>query len=94
MPKTSLSSYLLITMATISEQEYMRVLGDLERLTTKFMALEQENQRLLGDLQQVNVEKAQQHEELTQRVHQLEATLITLRQQASQAPRTQDKSPI
>ena len=73
-------------MAAISEQEYMRVLGDLERLTTKFMALEQENQRLLGDLQQVNVEKAQQHEELTQRVHQLEATLITLRQQALQAP--------
>ena len=64
----------------------MRVLGDLERLTTKFMALEQENQRLLGDLQQVNVEKAQQHEELTQRVHQLEAALITLRQQALQAP--------
>ena len=73
-------------MAAISEQEYMRVLGDLERLTTKFMALEQENQRLLGDLQQVNVEKAQQHEELTQRVHQLEAALITLRQQALQAP--------
>ena len=72
-------------MATISEQEYMRVLGDLERLTTKFMASEQENQRLLGDLQQVNVEKAQQHEELTQRVHQLEAALITLRQQALQA---------
>ena len=65
-------------MAAISEQEYMRVLGDLERLTTKFMALEQENQRFLRDLQQVNVEKAQQHEELTQRVHQLEATLITL----------------
>ena len=73
-------------MAAISEQEYMRVLGDLERVTTKFMALEQENQRLLGDLQQVNVEKAQQHEELTQRVHQLEAALITLRQQALQAP--------
>ena len=73
-------------MAAVSEQEYMRVLGELERLNTKFMALEQENQRLLGDLQQVNVEKAQQHEELTQRVHQLEVALITLRQQALQAP--------
>ena len=59
-------------MATISEQAYMHVLGYLECLTTNFMAFEQENQRLLGDLQQVNVEKAQQHEELTQKVHQLE----------------------
>ena len=50
----------------------MHVLGYLECLTTNFMAFEQENQRLLGDLQQVNVEKAQQHEELTQKVHQLE----------------------
>jgi hypothetical protein len=40
------------------------------------VALEQENQRLLGDLQQVTAEKAQQHEELSQRVHQLEITLM------------------
>ena len=72
-------------MASVSEQEYMCVLGELERLNTKFMASEQENQRLLGDLQQVNVKNAQQ-EELTQRIHQLEAALITLRQQALQAP--------
>ena len=45
----NLSSYLLITMAAISEQVYMRVLGELECLNTKFMALEQENQRLLRD---------------------------------------------
>ena len=47
----NLSSYLLVTMATISEQDYNCVLGDLECLTTKFMALEQENQRLLRDFQ-------------------------------------------
>ena len=81
-------------MAAISEQEYMRVLGDLERLTTKFMALEQENQRLLGDLQQVNVEKAQQHEELTQRVHQLNNIATTSITSTKFDKRTQDKSPI
>ena len=76
----------------------MRVLGDLEHLTTKFMALEQENQRLLGDLQQVNVEKAQQHEELTQRVHQLEVALNNIATTSITSTkfdkRTQDKSPI
>ena len=65
-------------MAVVSEQEYMHILGDLERLTTKFMALEQENRRLFVNLQKVNVEKAQQHQELTQRVQQLELALITL----------------
>ena len=49
------------------------------------MALEHENQRLLGDLQHVSAEKAQQYEELSQRVHQLEATILTLREQASGA---------
>ena len=65
-------------MAVVSEQEYMHILGDLERLTTKLMALEQENRRLFVNLQKVNVEKAQQHQELTQRVQQLELALITL----------------
>ena len=45
------SSYLLITMATVSERGYVRVLCDLECLTTNFMALEQENQKILQDLQ-------------------------------------------
>ena len=65
-------------MGAVSEQEYMRILGNLEHLTTKFMVLDKENQRLIGDLQEVNIEKPPQHEELTQRVHQLEVTLITL----------------
>jgi hypothetical protein len=51
-------------------------------LTTKFVALEQENQKFLGDLQQVSVEKAQ-HEELSQRVQQLELVVLSLRQQGS-----------
>jgi hypothetical protein len=55
-------------MESFSKQEYMRVLSELDMLTNKFVALEQENQRLLGNLQQVTVEKAQQHEELSQRV--------------------------
>ena len=63
-------------MEFVSKQEYMRVLSELDMLTTKFVAFEQENQRLLGDLQQVNVEKVQQYEELSQWVHQLETTLL------------------
>ena len=63
-------------MESISKQEYMRVLSELDMLTTKFVALEQENQRLLGDLQQVSVEKVQQFGELLQWMHQLEATLL------------------
>ena len=55
-------------------------------LTNKLVAVEHENQRLLGDLQQVSAEKAQQYEELPQRVHQLEATILTLREQALGAP--------
>jgi ribosomal protein L29 len=70
-------------METVSKQEYMRILSELDLLTTKFVALEQENQKLLGDLQQVSVEKAQQHEELSKRVQQLEAVVLSLRQQAS-----------
>ena len=69
-------------METINKEEYMRVLSELDLLTNKFVALEQENQRLLGDLQQLSVEKAQQHNELSQRVVQLESALIALRQQA------------
>ena len=60
----------------------MRVLSELDLLTNKFVALEQENQRLLGDLQQLSIEKAQQHNELSQRVVQLESALVALRQQA------------
>ena len=73
-------------MAVIREQEYVHIPGDLECLTTKFMALEQENQFLLRDLQQVNAKKAQQHDELTHKVHQFEVTHITLRQQGLGSP--------
>jgi hypothetical protein len=67
-------------METVSKQEYDRILSELDLLTTKFVALEHENQKLLGDLQQVSVEKAQQHEELSQRVQQLELVVLSLRQ--------------
>jgi hypothetical protein len=70
-------------METVSKQEYDRILSELDLLTTKFVALEHENQKLLGDLQQVSVEKAQQHEELSQRVQQLELVVLSLRQQGS-----------
>jgi hypothetical protein len=70
-------------METVSKQEYDRILSELDLLTTKFVALEQENQKLLGDLQQVSVEKAQQHEELSKRVQQLELVVLSLRQQGS-----------
>ena len=72
-------------MESVSKQEYMRVLSELDMLTNKFVALEHENQRLIGDLQHVSAEKAQQYEELSQRVHQLEATILSLREQASGA---------
>ena len=72
-------------MESVSKQEYMRVLSELDMLTNKFVALEHENQRLIGDLQHVSAEKAQQYEELSQRVHQLEATILSLREQASRA---------
>ena len=68
-------------MESVSKQEYMCVISELDLLSNKFVALEQENQKLLGDLQQVSAEKAQQHEELSERVHQLEAVILTLRQQ-------------
>ena len=76
-------------MESVSKQEYVRVISELEHLTNKFMALEQENQRLLGDLQQVSIQKAQQYDELSTRVLQLETTLRSLHQQAS----TQQSSP-
>jgi hypothetical protein len=70
-------------METVNKQEYDRILSELDLLTTKFVALEQENHKLLGDLQQVSAEKAQQHDELSQRVQQLELVVLSLRQQAS-----------
>ena len=72
-------------MESVSKQEYMRVLSKLDMLTNKFVALEHENQRLFGDLQHVRAEKAQQYEELSQWVHQLEVTILSLRDQASGA---------
>ena len=70
-------------METVSAQEYQSVFSELQSLKEKFVALEQENHRLLGDLQQTALEKQQQHGELTLRVQQLEATIISLQQQAS-----------
>mgnify|MGYP000471058964 CR=1 FL=1 len=72
-------------MESLSKQEYMRVLSELDMLMNKFVALEHENQRLLEDLQHVTAEKAQQYEELSQRVRQLEATILSLREQMSGA---------
>ena len=72
-------------MESLSKQEYMRVLSELYMLMNKFVALEHENQRLLEDLQHVTAEKAQQYEELSQRVRQLEATILSLREQMSGA---------
>ena len=66
-------------METVSAQEYQSVFSELQSLKEKFVALEQENHRLLGDLQQTALEK-QQHGELTLRVQQLEATIISLQQ--------------
>ena len=81
-------------MAAVTKQEYMRVLGEHERLNTKFMALEQENQRLLGDLQQVNVEKAQQQEELTQSFLDINNIATTSITSIKFDNRTQDKPPV
>ena len=64
----------------------MCVLGDLERLATKFIDLARENQMLPEDLQQVNVYKAHRHEELTKRFHRVEVTLVTSWQQALGVP--------
>ena len=59
-------------------------------LTTKFVVLEQENQKLLVDLQHVSTGKAQQHEELSRRLHQysqrlqqLEEALFSMHQKDS-----------
>ena len=49
--------------------------------------LEQENQRLLGDFQQIALEK-QQHGELTLRLQQLEATIVSLQQHGPSTQRT------
>ena len=56
-------------MESVSKQEYMRVLSELDMLTNKFVALEQENQKLLVDLQHVSTEKPQ--------VELKDSTLIT-----------------
>jgi outer membrane murein-binding lipoprotein Lpp len=65
-------------METISKREYNRILSELDLLTTKFVALEQENEKLLRDLQQASIEKAQQQEELSKRVQQLELVVLSL----------------
>ena len=66
-------------MTSICTQEYQSVLSELQCLKGKFVALEQENQRMLGDPQQNTIEK-QQHNALTLRVQQLEATIVSLQQ--------------
>ena len=53
----------------------------MENIKSKFASLELENQRLLGDLQKVTMEKQQQQQEFTRRVHQLESTIVILQQQ-------------
>ena len=63
-------------MESVSKQEYMCVLSELDMLTTKFVALEQENQH-------VSTEKAHEYEVLSTRVHQLEATILALWEQAA-----------
>ena len=78
-------------MEPVSKQEYMRVLSELDMLTNKFVALEQENQRLLGDLQQVSAEKVQQYAELSQRVHELETTLLQRQAAEVQTPLKEPK---
>ena len=67
-------------METVSKQEYMRILSELDLLTAKFVSLEQENQKFLGDLQQVSAEKAQQDDEHATWV-QLKVVVASLRQQ-------------
>ena len=62
----------------------MRVLSELDSLSNTFLALEQENERLLSDFQQVSVESTQQRDELSKRVHQLEAVVIYLRHKVVQ----------
>ena len=68
----------------VSKQEFMRVLSELDSLSNTFLALEQENERLLSDFQQVSVESTQQRDELSKRVHQLEAVVIYLRHKVVQ----------
>ena len=63
-------------MAIVSAQEYQYVFSEFQCLKEKFVALEQENHRLLGDLQQIAL-KEQQHGELTLRVQQLQATIVS-----------------
>ena len=63
-------------MESVRKEQYMRVLSELVLLTNKFVVLEQENQKLLGELQQASAEKIQQYDELSRRVHQLDATLL------------------
>ena len=72
----------------------MRVLSELDMLTTKFVALEQENQRLIRDLQHVSTEKPRQYEELSTRVHQLEGTILVLREQATGVQNSQKEPKI
>ena len=80
-------------MESINKQEYLRVLFELDMLTTKFVALEQENQRLIGDLQHVSTEKTHQYVELSTRVHQLEATIFALRELQAAGVQNSPKEP-
>ena len=59
-------------MESVSKQEYMCVLSELDMLTNKFVALEHENQRLIGDLQHVVVKKTvPKHNRCIERVNRL-----------------------
>ena len=71
-------------MAATNTQEYLALFVEMENLKSKFASLELENQRLLGDLQKVTIEKQQQQEEFTQRVQQLESTIVALQQQRAE----------
>ena len=56
----------ILDMESISKQEYIQVISELEHLANQFVILEQENERLFRDLQQVSIEKTQQYGSLHQ----------------------------
>ena len=65
----------------MSQQEYMRILLELNLLTNKFVSLVQDNQKLLDDFQQVSVKKTQEVEKLSAQVQQVEAIVLSLQHQ-------------
>ena len=78
-------------MTFVSAQEYQSVFSELQCVKEKFVAIEQENQRLLGDLHQITIEKQQKQQqsgELALRVLQLEATIVSLQQEAPSTQRS------